>query len=173
MRKLGALLAPDRQSVDDAIAGGLVAIIIVVLVVNVAVRSLPLTGLVWSVELVEQLFPWVVFLGAAAAFRMRREVVVDSIFAFLPPRARMALMFIALLATCAVAGIMAVIGVRLVFKLMPQHTMLLDISLGWRAAALPAGMALIFVVSAVRLVKFMTNPAARAAEINVSHTADE
>lgn len=173
MRKFLGILAPDRHGPDGAVAGGLVAIIIVVLVANVAVRSLSLTSFVWSVELVEQLFPWVVFLGAAAAFRMRREVVVDSIFAFLPPPARMALMAIALVVTCAVAAILTVIGVRLVFKLMPQHTMLLDISLGWRAAALPVGMALIFVVSAMRLLKFVTDPAARAAEINVSHTPDE
>ena len=166
-------LSRDREGPEGALGGMLVGALILVVVTNVLARTTSVASLVWSVELVEQIFPWIVFLGAAAAFRMRREIVVESLFLLLPPRLRVLVMALALAVTCLVSATLAVTGAALVLKLAPQVTILLGISLGWKAAALPVGMSLIFVSASARLIAFVRNPQERALEISASRATGD
>ncbi len=62
------------------ISVGCLAVISVLLTLNVLVRFVPVVSLAWFDEIIEMLFAWMVFLGAAALWREKEHFTV----AFLP-----------------------------------------------------------------------------------------
>ena len=146
------------RQLDAHAAGILLGATVAILAVTVVSRSFGWFSLVWVIEITELLFPWIVFLGAAAAFREGREIAVDSLFTPLPERLRIAALWISYLITAVCAGYLAIVGVQLAAQMGPQQTPLLGLSLGWRALALACGMGLIAVNVTFRLLALLRDP---------------
>jgi TRAP-type C4-dicarboxylate transport system permease small subunit len=154
MARLGDLVA----TIAARLAGALVAFVLAIVLIGMIDRNIPFISLVSTIELTETAFPWVVFLGAAAAFHYRREIVVEIIMLTLSPRWRLVVLAVSFGITAAVCGWLAVVGFAFTIQLSAQKTMLLGISTAWRAAAFPVGMGLIALVSVGHLYSLWRDP---------------
>jgi TRAP-type C4-dicarboxylate transport system permease small subunit len=154
MKRLADLVAAAAAR----LAGVLVACVLVIVLVGMVDRNVRFISLVSAIELTETLFPWVVFLGAGAAFHYRREIVVEVVMLALSRRWQTAMLAASFALTAAVCAWLAVVGVQFTIQLSTQKTDLLGISVAWRAAAFPAGLGLIALVSLNHLYALWRDP---------------
>ncbi len=154
MNRLADLMATTAAR----LAAALVAFVLVIVMLGMVDRNIPFISLVSAIELTETAFPWVVFLGAAAAFQHRREIVVEIIMLALSRRWRLAVLAASFAITAAVCGWLAIVGLMFTIQLSAQKTMLLGISVAWRTAAFPVGMGLIAFVSLSHLFTLWGDP---------------
>ena len=80
MKKLKFILS----NMEELIASAFLIITIILVVVNVFLRYVMITGLVWSEEVATGCFVWAVFLGAAAGYKRRIHIGVDIVVNLLP-----------------------------------------------------------------------------------------
>ncbi|RVU14759.1 TRAP transporter large permease subunit [Methylobacterium oryzihabitans] len=108
--------------------------------------------LIWSDELASLLFLWLAMLGAVVAFRRAEHMRMTAIVSMSGPRMR------AFLETAAlVAGLIFVVLVlhpayEFAAEEVFVQTPALEISNGWRAAALPIGLGLMLVFAVLQLL---------------------
>src|SRR5512136_388810 len=72
----------------EQINGILLAIIVVLLFLQVASRTINISSFLWAGEAALWIFVWVVFLGAAVLFRKKEHMIVDIIEYFLPKKSK-------------------------------------------------------------------------------------
>ncbi|MGJ7504015.1 MULTISPECIES: TRAP transporter large permease [unclassified Variovorax] len=131
----------------------LVVIDIVVLSIGVASRYVFHSPLVWSDELAAMVFLWLAMLGSVAAFQRGEHMRMTALVGKLKPNTR------------AFVDVIAIV-VPITFLLLVLHpsyefasdevmmtTPALEVSNAWRAAALPAGFALMTVVAFLKLAQ--------------------
>lgn len=110
------------------------------------------TPLVWADELASLLFIWLIMLGAAIAFRrgshMRMTALVDAA----PPAWRGVFELVATVAALTWLALVAHPAWEFASEEALVTMPALEISNAWRAAALPAGIVLILLMSVVRLL---------------------
>ncbi|WP_396022682.1 TRAP transporter large permease subunit [Cupriavidus laharis] len=110
------------------------------------------TPLVWVDELASLLFIWLIMLGAAVAFRrgshMRMTALVDAA----APKWRGVFELVATVAALTWLALVAHPAWEFASEEAVVTMPALDISNAWRAAALPLGIALILLMSVVRLL---------------------
>ncbi len=114
------------------------------------------TPLVWVDELASLLFIWLIMLGAAVAFRrgshMRMTALVDAA----TPKWRGVFELVATVAALTWLALVAHPAWEFASEEAVVTMPALDISNAWRAAALPLGIALILLMSVVRLLSTST-----------------
>ncbi|CAG2153497.1 Sialic acid TRAP transporter permease protein SiaT [Cupriavidus yeoncheonensis] len=114
------------------------------------------TPLVWVDELASLLFIWLIMLGAAVAFRrgshMRMTALVDAA----TPKWRGVFELVATVAALTWLTLVAHPAWEFASEEAAVTMPALDISNAWRAAALPLGIALILLMSVVRLLATST-----------------
>ncbi len=134
----------------------LVAAEIGVLFSGVLSRYVLHTPLVWVDELASLLFIWLIMLGAAVAFRrgshMRMTALVDAA----TPKWRGVFELVATVAALTWLALVAHPAWEFASEEAVVTMPALDISNAWRAAALPLGIALILLMSVVRLLSTVT-----------------
>lgn len=140
----GAVSAVDR-AVLAANRGLMIvafALMTVLVFAGVALRYLTNENLVWAEELSRYLMIWLTFLGIGPVLRLGGHVAVDSLHAYLPRPAAIAMraLITALIALFAVYLIYA--GWLYVSRTWLQTTPVLLIPFAWVAAAVPVGFAL-------------------------------
>jgi tripartite ATP-independent transporter DctM subunit len=139
--------------VVETIAALLVLVEIGVLASGVVARYVFHQPLVWSDELASILFLWLSMLGAVVALRRGEHMRMTAFVNSAKPQTR------ALLDTLAIAASVAFLALVLApaWEYASEErfivTPALEISNGWRAAAIPVGMALMLVVALLRLVR--------------------
>ena len=135
----------------EIVAAALVVADIVVLVMGIVARYVLRNPLIWSDELAQMLFIWLAMLGAVIALRRGEHMRMTTLVKLAPPAARAVLEAIALVAAVLFLGLV----VAPAYDYMTDEKMMtmpgLDISNGWRAAALPAGMLLMTIAGLLRL----------------------
>lgn len=143
--RLGALIS--------VVAATLIVAEIAILFAGVVARYVLHAPLVWSDEVVSLLFLWLASLGTVVAFRRGEHMRMTALVARASPRTR------AFLDTLAIAAALAFLALNLwpayehALEESAITTPALDISAGWRAAALPVGLALMALMSLLRLLK--------------------
>jgi tripartite ATP-independent transporter DctM subunit len=124
---------------------------IVILFVGIVARYAFHNPLIWSDELASLLFLWLAMLGAALALRRDEHMRMTALVNRFGARARG---FAALLALAATLGFLLVI-LRPALDYLGNEAivsiMSLDISMSWRAAAMPVGIGLMIVTALLRL----------------------
>ncbi|HKX42195.1 MAG TPA: TRAP transporter large permease subunit, partial [Burkholderiaceae bacterium] len=153
-------------SLVEGLAALLVLGDIVVLLAGVVARFVFHKPLVWSDELASMLFIWLAMLGAVIALRRGEHMRMTALLSKLaPPRREL---FEAICLCAALALLAMLIGPAWEYAAEERFitTPALEISNAWRAAALPVGIALMLVVSVLRLLSDATwRTGARAAAI--------
>ena len=145
----------DRRfsAVIETIAAVLIVAEICILLAGVVARYALHTPLIWTDEVASLLFLWLASLGAVVAFSRGEHMRMTALVAQLSPRARR------LLDSVAVAAAIVFLGLNLgsAWEHMLDESAIttpaLDISASWRVAALPVGLALMALMSLLRLAK--------------------
>ncbi len=77
-------MGPKLAKMIEKTNGVLLAIIVVLLFLQVASRSVNISSFLWAGEAALWIFVWMVFLGAAVLFHKKEHMIVDIIEYFLP-----------------------------------------------------------------------------------------
>ncbi len=137
----------------EALAALLIVLEIAILLAGVVARYVLHTPLVWGDEAASLLFLWLASLGAVVAFRRGEHMRMTALVARATPAAR------AFLDSVAIAAALAFVLLNLwpAFEHALEESAIttpaLDISAGWRVAALPVGLALMAAMSLLRLLR--------------------
>jgi tripartite ATP-independent transporter DctM subunit len=140
-------------SAVDVLASALVLADIIVLAAGVAARFILNRPLVWSDELASMLFIWLAMLGAVVALRRGEHMRMTAVVTRLAPSAQA---LFDSLGGCAALAFLALLAWPAWDYASEQRfitTPALEVSDAWRAAALPAGIALMIVFSLLRLLR--------------------
>jgi C4-dicarboxylate transporter DctQ subunit len=143
------LKAADR--LEEAFMIGALAFMTVLTVVQVVLRYVFATGLVWSLEATTYAFAWLVLIGMSYGVRTEAHIAVDLVTSRLGPRSARAFAGAAPAAGLAYCALMAYGSALFVDRLMTLGTEARDIPLPrW---LLTGVMPLAFLLLALRLVQ--------------------
>ena len=134
-------------------ASGLVVAEIAILFGGVISRYVFDRPLVWSDELASTLFLWLAMLGAVIAFRRGEHMRMTACVGMVGGSLRAVLESLATVAALAFLLLMVWPAYQFASDELPITTAALQISDVWRAAALPAGIALMIVLAVLRLAR--------------------
>jgi tripartite ATP-independent transporter DctM subunit len=166
---VGAPVLPKRPALEQLerwvirIVGAFAAIAVLaevaILLVGVIARFGLNHPLTWSDELASIVFLWLAMLGAVLALWNGEHMRLTTIAMRLPPRGRL---WAEALATLTPLLLLAML-IGPAFEYMQDQSFIETPALGWpdsvRAAAVPAGFALMMLVSALRLLEFRVRDA--------------
>ncbi len=137
----------------EVVAATLIAVEVAILLAGVVSRYWLHAPLVWGDEVASLLFLWLSVLGAVIAFRRGEHMRMTALVAKLSPHKR------AMADTLAIAASLGflVMQVPAAFRYAHEEaailTPALEISAAWRASALPVGLALMAVITLLRLLR--------------------
>lgn len=137
----------------DVPAAGLVVAEVVVLLAGVVSRYVFELPLVWSDELASILFIWLAMLGSVGAFRRGEHMQMTAFVSSTPMRTQAVFEAFAGVASAVFLVLLLLPAYRFAMAQVILTTPALGISDGWRAAALPVGIALMLVTAILRLVE--------------------
>jgi tripartite ATP-independent transporter DctM subunit len=126
---------------------------IVILFAGVVARYILHSPLIWSDELASILFLWLAMLGSAVAFHRSEHMRMTAVVANARPGMRA---YLDVVATCAALAFLVLIAwpsYEYAYEESFITTPALQISNVWRAAALPAGIALMALFAFLRLAR--------------------
>jgi tripartite ATP-independent transporter DctM subunit len=155
-RSLLARLEVSLGSLVEILAAGLVAAEIAILFGGVVSRYVFDRPLIWSDELASTLFLWLGMLGAVIALRRDEHMRMTAcVAAFGAPLRALADSF-GNVASLAFLLLIAWPAYEYARDEVPITTSALQITDAWRAAALPAGIALMVVFAVLRLARYQS-----------------
>jgi tripartite ATP-independent transporter DctM subunit len=143
-------------AVVEIVTALLVVIEIFVLLAGVTSRYIFQSPLVWTDELGSILFLWLAMLGAVVALRRGEHMRMTALVGKATPTRRAFLETFALVAALAFLLLIAWFAYDFAEEEVVVRTPALDISNGWRAAALPVGCFLMIIVGLLRLARTAT-----------------
>jgi TRAP-type C4-dicarboxylate transport system permease small subunit len=124
---------------------------IVLLLIGVVARYVFAAPQVWIDELTSLLFLWLAMLGAVLALRSGSHMRMTALITRAPPRLRQGLNSLAVAAPVMFLLCTLLPAVRYVQNEQIVSLTTMDISLAWRAAAMPAGIGLMLLSMLLRL----------------------
>lgn len=138
LRRSGALLL---RHWEEALAGLSFVVVVGSVGFGVLSRHVTTTAATWTVELSTLAFTWLVFFGAAAAFRRGMHVRIDILVTMLPNRFQVALRWaVDLLILCFLAYT-AYFALQLSISSMARHSPVLRIPFTWVYGAVVLSLA--------------------------------
>lgn len=129
----------------------LVAAEVVILFVGILARYAFHSPLIWSDELASALFLWLAMLGSVVALRQGGHMRMSALVNRMPPQAQSFFELLALFATVAFLLFILPAAIDYTENEAMVSIMSLDVSVAWRAAAMPAGIALMILTAVLRL----------------------
>jgi TRAP-type C4-dicarboxylate transport system permease small subunit len=137
---------------EDWLLAGLLGVLLLLSVVQIALRIFFDTGLEWAEPVSRMGVLWLALFGALGAARAHRHIAIDALPRLLPPAVRRAAWVVTQLATATVCGLLAWYGWGM-FQMEREAPSLFveGIASWWPMLAFPFGfglLALRFVVSA-------------------------
>jgi TRAP-type C4-dicarboxylate transport system permease small subunit len=139
----------------EQINGVLLAIIVVLLFLQVASRSINMSSFLWAGEAALWIFVWVVFLGAAVLFHKKEHMIVDIIEYFLPKKSKdkiEKLLAKIIRMTCWVfLVIVFYYSIILTISVANQYAVSFRLSRLYVSAALPVSIVVMFIFEVISL----------------------
>ncbi len=137
----------------ELVAAFLVVAEVVILFAGICARYVLRAPLVWSDELASILFVWLAMLGAAVVVRRGEHMRMTAVVGYLGPRGRAFADSVAIAASLLFVMLVLYPAYDYASSESDIVTAALEISTAWRVAALPAGFALMVMLSLLRLVR--------------------
>lgn len=161
---------PDRWfgMAIEFLSAVLLSIEVVLLLVNVVARYVFHRPQVWIDELSSVLFLWLTMLGAVLALRSSSHMRMTAVVNRTTGRGRRALDVVTGLAMFAFLALLLPPSIEYMQNEAPITLATLDVSLAWRAAAMPVGIALMLVSVPLRMTAWPTRFELVAAAIMVA-----
>lgn len=139
------------QNFEDIIASIFISITTVLVIINIILRYIFNSGLVWSEEVATGCFVWSVFIGAVAVFKHRGHVGVDLIVKRLPQAMQLGVRLITDLILVVLNGYMAYLSVLYIQTSYTKMTPVLGVS----SAYISSSVLIAFVLMTAYSVKFV------------------
>ncbi|MBR0939362.1 TRAP transporter large permease subunit [Bradyrhizobium jicamae] len=143
-RALGTVIAVPTAA--------LVLVEVFVLLGGVTSRYVFHHPIIWSDELASTLFLWLAMLGSAMALHRSEHMRMTAFVGMLPPAVRLTLEVVAMVGGLTFLLLILPSSWNFAAEEIPVTTPAMQISDAWRAAALPAGFAIMIAVCAIRLL---------------------
>ncbi len=135
--------------------GGLLAIIVILLFLQVTSRYFNSSLFLWAGEAALWIFVWVVFLGAAVLFYKREHMIVDIIEYFLPEKTKEKILNRLAKFTRTISWVFLVIifyySIIFMVSVANQYAVSFRLSRIYVSAALPVSIVLMFVFETLSL----------------------
>lgn len=87
-RGMGSIIRKLYKNFEVVVSAGFLCVTVSVVILNVILRYAFRSGLFWVEEIATASFIWSVFIGAAAAYRLKMHIGIDLITKLFPERAR-------------------------------------------------------------------------------------
>ncbi|MDO4920577.1 MAG: TRAP transporter small permease [Phascolarctobacterium sp.] len=139
------------QNLEDIVASIFISITTVLVIINIILRYIFNSGLVWSEEVATGCFVWSVFIGAVAVFKHRGHVGVDLIVKRLPRAMQWGVRLVTDLILVALNGYMAYLSVLYIQTSYTKMTPVLGVS----SAYISSSVLIAFVLMTAYSVKFV------------------
>lgn len=139
------------QNFEDIIASIFISITTVLVIINIILRYIFNSGLVWSEEVATGCFVWSVFIGSVAVFKHRGHVGVDLIVKRLPQAMQLGVRLITDLILVVLNGYMAYLSVLYIQTSYTKMTPVLGVS----SAYISSSVLIAFVLMTAYSVKFV------------------
>jgi TRAP-type C4-dicarboxylate transport system permease small subunit len=145
------------NKIEGALLIGLLSVMMVLAFLQVVLRNLFATGIIWADVLLRHLLLWVGFLGAALATSQERHINIDALRKFLPPRLRCVIELLTDLFAAAVC--LLLLKASWVFvqsEIADQRTFFANIPSWYLQSIIPVGFGLLaahFVIRAILRVQ--------------------
>ncbi len=139
------------QNLEDLVASAFLIVTTVLVIINIIMRYILNSGLVWSEEVATGCFVWSVFIGAVAVFKHRGHVGVDLLVKRFPAALQKAVRLITDLILVVLNGYMAYLSVLYIQTSYTKMTPVLGVS----SAYISTSVLIAFVLMTVYSVKFV------------------
>ena len=139
------------NNLEDLVAAFFISVTTVLVVINIILRYIFYSGLVWSEEVATGCFVWSVFIGAVAVFKHRGHVGVDIIVKKLPAGLHKAVVLITDIILVGLNGYMAYLSVLYISKSYTKMTPVLGIS----SVYISSSVLIAFVLMTLYSIKFV------------------
>ena len=139
------------ENIEDIVAAIFITITTILVIVNIIMRYVLNSGLVWSEEVATGCFVWTVFIGAVAAFKRRGHVGVDIVVKMLPAGPRKVLTTLMDMVLVVLNGFMAYLSVLYIMTSYTKMTPVLGIS----SAYISSSVLIAFVLMTFYSIKFV------------------
>lgn len=139
------------QNFEDIVASIFISITTVLVIINIILRYIFNSGLVWSEEVATGCFVWSVFIGAVAVFKHRGHVGVDLIVKRLPQAMQWSIRLLTDLILVVLNGYMAYLSVLYIQTSYTKMTPVLGVS----SAYISSSVLIAFVLMTAYSVKFV------------------
>ena len=103
-------------AIEDGLLVVLLALLIALAAGQIALRNLVDTSLLWADPAIRVMVLWIGMVGAMVATRFDKQISVDAVSRFLPPRFKAAARIVTDLFTSAVCAVLAWNAVRLIVE---------------------------------------------------------
>ena len=130
-------------------------VMVLVTLAQVIFRYVVAQPLPWSEELARYCFVWIVFLGGAIGLSRGIHLGVDMFVNMLPKPLQRSMDALVNVLIAAFAGIVINASFPVIEMNMFQRSPALGFQMSWIYIAIPISMALIFLISAERIVKYL------------------
>ncbi len=138
------------QNLEDLVASAFLVVTTVLVIINIIMRYILNSGLVWSEEVATGCFVWSVFIGAVAVFKHRGHVGVDLLVKRFPAVLQKAVRLITDLILVVLNGYMAYLSVLYIQTSYTKMTPVLGVSSAYISSSV-----LIAFVMTIYAVKFV------------------
>lgn len=118
---MGKNLSFVLNNLEDLVAAFFISITTILVVINIVLRYVFNSGLVWSEEVATGCFVWSVFIGAVAVFKHRGHVGVDIIVKRMPQGMQKAIGLITDVILVALNGYMSYLSMYLYFQILYEN----------------------------------------------------
>lgn len=109
------------QKIEDGILIGLLMVMIVMAVLQIALRNLFDSGILWGDPLVRVLVLWIGLLGAMIASRDNHHISIDVISRYLPDQIKKLTTLLVSIFTAGICGLMAYVSLGFVVAEKADH----------------------------------------------------
>lgn len=128
---------------EEFISGAFLCVTVLVVVLNVILRYIFNTGLIWVSEVATACFVWAVFVGAAAAYKHKMHIGIDLFLKIFPRKFQLLINVIIDVMMVLISGYIAYLSVIFIQNSYHKVTPVLGISSAFVSSSLLVGFSLI------------------------------
>ncbi len=149
---MGALLNKLYKNFEVMLSASFLCITVGIVILNVILRYVFDGGLFWAEEIATSAFIWSVFIGSAAAYRLKMHIGIDLITKLFPNRVREIISSVINLLMTMVNGYVCYLSILMINANKLKRTPVLDVPAVWINLAITVGFGLMTIHSIEFLV---------------------
>ncbi|HHV65714.1 MAG TPA: TRAP transporter small permease [Peptococcaceae bacterium] len=141
------------SDLDLYVGAACFVVLVLLIIVNVTLRYVFKTGMVWAEELILILFAWATYLGIVVSQRYNRHIKIDFIFKMFPKPVQKFLDIVTDIAITILTCYITYLAVTLCINAGTKKTLVMQLPINVVNSCLAVAFALICLGSVVRIVE--------------------